>query len=141
MVNIQAARDDQYRGVLEEIAKKEVCPFCPHTFRWHTKPILKRRNGWLITENFNPYKGSSHHFIVIGERHRERLDELTGRDWSAIAYLANWAVKEFGIRGGAVTLRFGEPRYTGASVSHLHAHLIVPKIEKGRAFSVSFPIG
>lgn len=140
-VNLHAAKDKRYRATLKEIKKGGVCPLCPKTMRWHTKPILKRRNGWLLTENFNPYKGTTRHLLVIAPTHKEEIHELTRRDWESLAYLFNWAVKKFRIKGGGIAMRFGEPTHTGATVAHLHAHLIIPKVVRGKTKPVYFPIG
>ena len=58
-------------------------------------------------------------------------------------FLANFAIKKYKIKGGALAMRFGDTNYTGASVAHLHFHIISPKINKktGRAKTVNFPIG
>ena len=142
MVNIAGGKGrPHYLSTLKEIAQEGVCPFCPKTMRWHTKPILKRYRGWLITENLNVYPNAQYHFLVIGESHKEHLGALTLRDWSAITYLFSWAIKRFKIKGGAIAMRFGEPAYTGATVHHLHAHLIMPKIIRGKVTPVSLIIG
>ena len=141
LVNRANARTGWYRSMLGDIQKERVCPLCPKTMRWHNKPILKHHRGWLITENFNPYKNTERHLIVIGSAHKERLEELSARDWGAITHLLNWAIKKFKIEGGAIAMRFGDTRWTGATVAHLHAHLIVPKMTRGKTQSVTFPIG
>jgi len=142
LVNIAGAKDrPQYLSTLKEIARSGVCPLCTKTMRWHTKPILKRYRGWLITENMNTYRNARHHFLLIGDKHKETLRELTSGDWSAISHLFNWAIKKYSIKGGGVAMRFGEPAYTGATVRHLHAHLIVPEFKKGRARPINFAIG
>jgi len=38
-------------------------------------------------------------------------------------------------------MRFGDSDYTGATVTHLHLHLMVPKLKRGKALTVEFPIG
>jgi len=60
-----------------------------------------------------------------------------------VAFLVNWAIKKWKIRGGGVAMRFGKTDYTGASVSHLHFHIISPELDKKKKRSkiVSFPIG
>ena len=141
IVNSEAAKTEWYKNMLGDIAKESVCPLCPKTMRWHTKPILKRSNGWLLTENFNPYKNTAHHLLVIAPIHKEKLNQLTRRDWESLTYLLNWAIKKIRIKGGGIAMRFGDTRLTGASVAHLHAHLIVPKIIRRESQSVSFPIG
>ena len=143
MVNITTASltRPHYLSTLKEIAQEGVCPFCPKTMHWHTKPILKRYRGWLITENMNLYPNAQYHFLAIGESHKEHLGALTLHDWSAITYLFNWTIKKFRIKGGAIAMRFGEPAYTGASVRHLHAHLISPDIKRKSQKPVLFGIG
>lgn len=141
LVNRANARTRWYRGMLSEIHKEKVCPLCPTTMRWHTKPILKRYRGWLITENFNPYKNIERHLLVIGAKHKERLEKLDAQDWSAITHLLTWAVQKFSIKGGGIAMRFGDTHWTGATVSHLHMHLIVPKRARGKTKTVFFPIG
>lgn len=141
VVDPRFAKGKKYHGVLKEIEREAVCPFCPETFKWHTKPILKRRGNWLITENFNPYTNTAHHLLVIGKQHKELLHELTACDFADIHWLLLWAVKKFKLKGGGVTMRFGVTEYTGATVCHLHAHLIVPKRVHGKTKPVYFPIG
>jgi diadenosine tetraphosphate (Ap4A) HIT family hydrolase len=130
-----------YKKVMKEIVAAKVCPFCPEHFKWHTKPILRREKGWLITESFNPYPNTAYHLLIIGEKHRERFEELKPRDWETIVHLVKWAINKFSISGGGLTMRFGDSTYTGATVTHLHLHLLVPKLKNGKAKVVSFPIG
>lgn len=137
------AKSRDYRRVLEEIETTQRCPFCPENFKYHKKPILKRYHGWLATENSWPYKGAKVHFLVIAARHCERVEELTTRDFSAVASLTRWLVKKYSISGGGLLLRFGDSRFTGASVRHLHFQLVQPSRNKktGRVATVNFPIG
>lgn len=142
LVNLSGAKGrPQYLSTLKDIARANVCPLCPATMRWHTKPILKRARGWLITENMNLYPNAKHHFLVIGEIHKENLQELTSSDWSAVASLCNWAIKKYHIKGGSVAMRFGKPAFTGATIRHLHTHLIAPKVIRGKTKPVYFGIG
>lgn len=142
VVDPRFAKGGHYKKVIHEIQGEGVCPFCPDTFKWHTKPILKREGGWLITENFNPYKNARYHFIIVKELHKEQFEDLAPRDWRAVSSLAIWAIKKFKIKGGGFTMRFGETAFTGATVCHIHAHLIMPELGKnGRAKTVWFPIG
>ena len=141
VVDARYAKTSQYRKVLGEIEGAKVCPFCPETFKWHTNPILKREGNWLITESFQPYKNTDHHFLLIGKRHKEQLSELTPKDWNEMAQLQKWAIKKFNLKGGGLAMRFGDTAHTGATVSHIHMHLIVPKLKNGHAIPVWFPFG
>jgi ATP adenylyltransferase len=142
IVNSRFAKSGEYRGVISTIEALGRCPFCPDNFLYHKKPILKKINGWRLTENSWPYKNARKHFIIVAPVHKEQLIQLTESDVVAIFRLSQWAIKKFNIRGGALTLRFGESDVTGATVSHLHAHLIYPSLDKkGHAKTVNFPIG
>lgn len=142
IVDIRNAQDADYRAVLDEIIKDGKCPFCPENFKWHRKPIIIQYNKWLITEAAWPYENAERHFLIIGEAHKERLSELSEADLRAVWGLANSVVECFGLKGGGLALRFGDTAYTGATVCHLHFHLIIPKLgPDGRALVVNFPIG
>lgn len=142
VVNARFAKSKEYRKVIETIQSIGECPFCPENFRFHKNPILKKEHGWMLTENSWPYKHAKKHFIIISPTHTETLTELTSKDMEAILHLSKWAVKKFNIHGGALALRFGDSDYTGATVAHLHAHVIYPvRNKKGVAKTVLFPIG
>jgi ATP adenylyltransferase len=137
VVNPRFAKTAEYYEVIKMIEKKGECPFCPGNFKYHQYPILKRKNGWIITRCSWPYKNTEQHFLIISEKHGETLSFLTSTDLSSVCSLADWVGKEFGIKGGVLTVRFGSTDITGATVCHLHFHLIVPK----RGKTVNFPIG
>ena len=142
-VNINNARRGEYKKVIEKIAKTGKCPFCKENFKYHKKPIFKRRGDWFLTKVSWPYKNTRCHLMILGKKHRENFSELKKEDLEAIFYLARFAIKKYKIKGGALAARFGDSNLTGASVSHLHFHLISPEINKKtkRAKTVNFPIG
>lgn len=129
-VNLNFAKSKRYKGVLRAIEKTGKCPFCKEDFKYHKKPILKREKNWFITENSWPYKNVQYHFLVISEKHKEDFVQLIPSDFREVSKLIKWTIKKYKIKGGALNLRFGEPNYTGSTVSHLHFHLIVPKVNK-----------
>jgi len=143
VVDSRFAKSAEYGDVIKTIETKGECPFCPDNFIYHKEPILKREGGWFLTRNSWPYANARHHFLVICETHKEKLDELTDKDWQSLAFLFKWAISEYQIEGGGLAMRFGETTYTGATVCHLHAHLIVPELntKTGMAETVQFPIG
>lgn len=137
MVNPKYAKSGEYKKVIEKIASVGKCPFCPDNFRYHKRPVLKQQSGWFITHNSWPYANTRNHFVIISVDHKESLGELSSGDLKAVISLAGWAAEKFKIKGGALALRFGGTDYTGATVCHLHFHLIVPK----KSQMVNFPVG
>ena len=137
VVDPRFAKDEEYRQTLLKIEAEGKCPFCPDNFKYHKEPILLERDRWMITRASWPYNNHQHHFLIIGREHKEHISQLNISDWVAVNELANWAVEEFELKGGALALRFGNSEYTGATVTHLHFHFIVPQLGK----VVNFPIG
>ncbi|MBU4350801.1 HIT domain-containing protein [Candidatus Parcubacteria bacterium] len=142
-VNLESAKNKEYRRVLKEIVKTDKCPFCKENLKYHRKPEIKRKASWSLTENSWPYKNARYHLIILGNKHKVDFSELTKKDLEEVAYLTRWAIKKYNIKGGALTVRFGEANITGASVSHLHFHLISPQRDSKtkKVKIVNFPIG
>lgn len=137
-----AKKKGGYLSVIKSIEIEGRCPFCPNNFKYHKKEILKKYGDWFITENSWPYKNTKYHFLIIGVKHKEKLNELTKKDFNSVKFLTNWVVNKFKIKGGALTIRFGNTDFTGSTVCHIHFHLISPEIRKnGLAKTVNFPIG
>jgi diadenosine tetraphosphate (Ap4A) HIT family hydrolase len=138
-INARYAKSGFYKKVLTKVRDAKVCPLC--TLQWHTNPILKTAGGWFITETFQPYPNAALHLLIVGKRHKENISELAAGDWKEISALQKWAIKQYHIKGGGIAMRFGDTAHTGATVAHLHMHLIVPKLKRGHAVPVMFPFG
>lgn len=137
VVDPRFAKSEEYGSVIETIANEGKCPFCPDNFKYHKNKILKKYSEWFITRSSWPYENADEHFLIIGENHKEHISDLDSRDMIEVNFLAKWAVAEFKLEGGVLALRFGATEYTGATVCHLHFHLIIPQKSK----TVNFPIG
>ena len=130
-LNHDNARTEEQKALMAKIEQDGVCPFCADYFRkYHPKPILKETDHWFFTENMSPYAGTRHHFIFVYKpEHVNELAGITPEAFADLFGLINSAVSEYEIPGGAFFVRFGETRYTGGSVAHLHAHLIMGDVD------------
>jgi ATP adenylyltransferase len=142
-VDPRYAKSADYANDLAEIAEAGVCPFCPDNMKWHPNPILARHGDWFATKNGQPYDNAEQHYLIIGEVHKVHLAELTATDLENVHELASRLTHGDEVVGGGLVLRFGPTKYTGATVQHLHFHLIIPEIDPvtDRAKTVNFPIG
>lgn len=137
-----AKRKSGYEHVLNQIEMENKCPFCHDNFKYHKNPILKKNSNWFITESSWPYKNAKYHFLIINRKHKEAFSELNKKDWETLRELTNWAIKNYNLPGGALALRFGDTDYTGATVCHIHAHIISPQLNRqGKSKTVYFPVG
>jgi ATP adenylyltransferase len=128
-VDLDNARLDEQRQVMEQIVAAGHCPFCLENFRqYHKLPILKEGKYWLLTQNQWPYVHTKHHFLLILKEHQEELAELDPAAGQELIELSQWAVKEYQLPGGALALRFGDTNYSAGTVKHLHGQLIQPDI-------------
>ena len=138
VVDPRYAKSKGYREAIAKIKARLKCPFCQENLGgFHKHPILREKSGWRLTRNTWPYENAKHHFLIIPRRHFETLGGLTVSDLKAVYRLAIWASRQFNIKGGAMPVRFGVTEYTGATICHLHYHLIQPKMGK----AVQFPVG
>lgn len=140
-VNLSNARTEQQRGVMEAIATDGDCPFCPeHLAKYHKNPIIRTGENWLLTANQWPYENTRVHMLAIAAYHVETLDGLKTGAFEELGDHMRWATREYAVKAGGVAMRFGDTSLTGASVSHLHAHLIVPDPNKPPEAKVKFKI-
>lgn len=129
-VDLDNARYEDQRQIMEEILKVGHCPFCQGNFeKYNTEPYLKDGQHWFLTYNKWPYENTKNHFLLITKEHVEAFSELSPAASAELFELASWAIQEFKMEGGALALRFGSTDYSAGTVQHLHAQLIQPDID------------
>ncbi len=117
---------DGYVSVLSKITEEKICPFCEHNLlRHHPKPILFKNKHWISTANAWPYEGTRHHFLLIARRHVEYVEKLTAEEWKALGLAQRRLTRKYKLPASSLFIRSGDTRYTGATVNHLHAQLLL----------------
>lgn len=128
-----------YEAYLLDFERRGECPFCSKNFKLE---VLKKIGKWQLVERSWKGENTKRHFLIIGEEHKTNLTEMSPADWISINSLIRRAVKKYRISGGGLAVRFGDTDCSGATISHLHFHLIVPNMDcKGLSKPVNFPIG
>lgn len=61
--------------------------------------------------------------------------------WADLLKLYRKLIKKNGIKGATLVIRSGDTKITGASVNHLHAHLIVGSSRTQKAKPVKVLVG
>ena len=122
-VNLNNARPGVYAEVIKKIGENKICPFCSeHLHSIHPNPI-QEKNYWLVTDNAYPYKPKKEHILLIHKTHISDMFEISKDAWTELHDIMDELEKTKNIEGGAFLMRFGNTKYTGASVTHLHAHI------------------
>ena len=121
------ARTEEQRILMEQIIQDGVCPFCmEHLTKYHPKPLIRHTEHWVVTENISPYPNSRLHLMLISRVHVDIEEpwELPVGAMDETAEIIRWAIGRFNLESGALTMRFGRMAGAGASVQHLHLHLL-----------------
>lgn len=119
-------RSPEQTAAMERDEREGKCVFCePESDR----EILREGKYWYITPNSFPYENTAEHLLIVPHTHHQSLEELPPEAGQELLEMAQWAihVKEMG--WGGLGARFGDMRYSGATVGHLHFNLLSAKRE------------
>jgi len=120
-------RTPAQRAQFEEINSLGICPFCSRESftKFHKGEVIFENASWILSTNDTPYVGTKTHLLLVFQgRHVRHLIELTENEWGLLLGALKFASEKFEIDSGAFLMRFGTPGNNGASVEHLHAHII-----------------
>jgi ATP adenylyltransferase len=135
-------RVEDQRRKMELAAEKGHCTFClEHLGTYHDAPIEREGEFWVVSKNDYPYSHARVHMLIIHKRHIEHDDELTDEEWTELRAMKRWISSEYKIPGGALFMRFGDENYSGGTLPHLHAHIVVPDLDDPAYESISCYVG
>jgi ATP adenylyltransferase len=141
-VDIDNARLDEQRQVMQEIIDADHCPFCRENLdKYHKQEILKEGEFWLVTKNQWPYDFTKVHLLLIYKQHATDLSELDPESGKELLELLQWAQKEYKIPGGGWAMRFGDTDHSAGTVAHIHVQFIMPDLEHPEFKPVRIKIG
>lgn len=99
--------------------------------------ILFHTKHWHVSENRYPREGSEISFLVVAMNPVYEIDDISPEMWLDLQQVWQKLVREYRIDGGGICMRFGNPAKSGASLTRLHVHIIMPKDNE----KVRFPVG
>ena len=142
LVDLDNARLDEQREVMQDIIAADHCPFCRENLaKYHKTPILREGQYWLVTTNQWPYAHTQLHLLFILKEHATELTELDPAAGAELIEHAQWAAREYDIPGGGLVMRFGDTAHSAGTVAHLHAQLVVPQLSDDDFEPVRITIG
>lgn len=142
LLDVENARVPKQKKQMEEILQKGICPFCPEHFKDnHEAPVFFENSYWFITKNDYPYDGAKTHLLIIHKAHIESLSELSMSSMISFHSALQWVNSNFDLPGGTLLMRFGDMSYTGATIAHLHAHIVTGEKKRENTESLKAKIG
>jgi ATP adenylyltransferase len=120
------ARTGEQLAEMRRLDAEGVCLFCPEGLARHARQqILFQTRHWTVTPNEFPYRGTSLHLLLVPDQHAADLLELATEVrqdfWLALGAVADkHQLSHYGLG-----VRNGDCRFTGATIAHVHAHVLV----------------
>lgn len=119
-------RTEEQLAEMRRLEAAGVCLFCPGPLRSHARQRVALETGhWTVTPNEFPYRGTGLHLLLVPHEHVNDLLDL-GPDALADFWSALRQVRErYGLTHYGLGVRNGNCSFTGATIAHVHAHVLV----------------
>jgi ATP adenylyltransferase len=120
------ARSPQQLAEMRRLDEAGICLFCPDQLARHPwQQVLFSTRHWTVTPNEFPYEGTSLHLLLVPHQHGSDLlelaEEVRSDFWAALAAVT----QRYHLGHYGLGIRNGDCRLTGATIAHVHAHLLV----------------
>jgi ATP adenylyltransferase len=125
-------RTEEQLAEMRRLEAAGTCLFCPEALREHARQrVVLETPHWAVTPNAFPYAGTRLHLLVVPRQH---VNDMLDLDDAALADF--WDVlrtvrMRFGLGHYGLGVRNGNCSFTGATIAHVHAHVLVgdPELE------------
>lgn len=119
-------RSAEQLAEMQRLEAAGVCLFCPDGFQQQpAQRILWRTKRWTVTPNEFPYKGTALHLLVVPHEHVTDMLDLTAASQEDFWLTLKMIREQFNLKYYGLGVRNGDCRFTGATISHVHAHVLV----------------
>ena len=123
---IDSGRSLEQITQMEDLESREVCVFCEKHFKTeHREPIEIETSHWLVTKNDYPYEHTKLHLLIVPKEHVNLLSKLSKEALAEYAELLPKIEQHYKLTSYSQFMRVGDFRYNGASIYHLHSHIVV----------------
>ena len=119
-------RTDEQLKEMRRLEAAGICLFCPASLREHSRQqVIFETRHWAVTPNEFPYPGTRLHLLVVPHRHVSDMadldDEALADFWTAVREIRG----RYGLDHYGLGVRNGNCNFTGATIAHVHAHVLV----------------
>ena len=119
-------RTEEQLAEMRRLEAAGICLFCPDSLRDHARQRVAFETAhWAVTPNAFPYAGTRLHLLVVPHRHVNDMLDL-GDAALADFWVALRLIRErFELDHYGLGVRNGNCSFTGATIRHVHAHVLV----------------
>jgi diadenosine tetraphosphate (Ap4A) HIT family hydrolase len=107
-----------------------ICLFCrPHLESDAEQRILHRTDSWSVTLNEFPYRGTRLHLLLVPDEHVGDLLDLSAAAQADFWAALGWVRSRYELTYYGLGARNGDGRFTGATIEHVHVHVVVGDVD------------
>jgi diadenosine tetraphosphate (Ap4A) HIT family hydrolase len=127
MENVRTA---EQLAEMQRLEAAGVCLFCPGGLAAQNRQeVLLRTRHWSVTPNAFPYAGTKLHLLLVPDQHAGDLLDLDPEVQADFWTVLGQVRERHGLDYYGLGVRNGDCRYTGATIVHVHAHVLAgPKV-------------
>jgi ATP adenylyltransferase len=123
-------RTDEQLQDMRRLEADGICIFCPeHLARDANQRVLHRTSLWTVTPNEFPYARTRLHLLLVPDEHVTDLVDLSSEAQADFWVALKWVRDHHGLTYHSMVARNGECEFTGATVRHVHVHLLQGDVE------------
>lgn len=123
--NHSNARSEEQAQNMRDLEERGVCLFCEEHLKADVEhTIYFESDSWLVTNNKYPYDGTSLHLLLIPKSHVRDLIDLSPKAQASFFEAVTWVKVNWGLDFYGIGIRSGNFSGTGATIEHLHIHLL-----------------
>lgn len=119
------AREQEQLDIMLRMEAEDKDPMAPE---YIDQEILFQTEFWHVSKNRFPYEGAELQFLVVAVPPVYDMQSVTAEMWLDLQQVWRRLVDEYKLEGGALVMRFGDPARSGASLTRVHCHLIMPEV-------------
>jgi len=119
-------RSPEQLAEMRSLEERGICLFCPEGLRQQGRQqILWRTRHWAVTPNEFPYAGTALHLLLVPQQHAHDLLDLPAEVQHDFWAVLGSVRERYQLHHYGLGVRNGDCRFTGATIRHVHAHVLV----------------
>lgn len=120
------ARTAEQSAEMERLERLGVCLFCPDDIKGHERQqVLWETAHWIVTPNEFPYQGTRLHLLLVPKFHATDMIDLPAESQADFWAVLSEVRERYGLTSYGLGVRNGDCRFTGGTIRHVHAHVLV----------------